>query len=150
MSFTLNYDIVNNVPVIVGTAAAANGGINISIAIDYTRQANLIADAATNIAANVASINANVNTIRVAMQNLDANLSTIRVVGTTNTPISSNGFITRSKFEDYDNILFLRYLMDPNTQFGPFPSPPSPQEQQALDSIPSWVNVANNYLPPRG
>ena len=143
MSYTLSYDVVNSVPVIVGTAPGANGVINISIAIDYTRQANLIADAVTNI-------NANVNSIRVAMQNMDANLSTIRLVGTTNTPLSSNGFITRSKYEDYDNILFLRYLMDPNSQFGPFPNPPSAQEQAALDSIPSWVNVANNYLPPRG
>lgn len=150
MSYTLTYDVVNSVPVIVGTTLGANGGINISIAIDYTRQANLIANAVTDIAANVSSINANVNSIRVAMQNMDANLSTIRLVGTTNTPLSSNGFITRSKYEDYDNILFLRYLMDPNSQFSPFPNPPSAQEQAALDSIPSWVNVANNYLPPRG
>lgn len=149
MSYTLTYDVVNNVPVIVGTAPGANGGINISIAIDYTRQANVIAAAVANIDLN-GTLNSNVNSIRVAMQNVDANLSTIRLVGTTNTPLSSNGFITRSKYEEYGNLLFLRYIMDPNVAFGPFPNPPSEQEQQALDSIPSWVNVSNTYLPPIG
>lgn len=148
MSYTLSYDVVNSVPVIVGTAAGANGGLNISIAIDYTAQANLIVTAVQNIAANV-------NSIRVATQNLDANvnsinanLATITLVGTTNTPLQANGFITRSKYEDYNNLLFLRYIIDPTTGFTNFPDPLNPEQQAALNSIQSWITAANTYVPP--
>lgn len=148
MSFTLSYNVVNSVPVIVGTAAGANGGVNIAIAIDYTAQANLLVTAAQNIAANV-------NSIRVATQNLDANtasinanLAAITLVGTTDTPVQANGFITRSKYEDYNNLLFLRYIIDPVTGFTGFPNPPSAEQIAALNSIQSWITAANTYLPP--
>ena len=147
MSYTLSYDVVNNVPVIVGTALGANGGINIALAIDYTAQANLIVTALQNIDASLQNIDANTNTIKISTENIDANLATITLVGTTNTPLQANGFITRSKYEEYNNIFFLRAIMDPNTNFANFPNPPSAQEQAALNAIQSWITAANTYIP---
>lgn len=154
MSYTLSYDVVNNVPVIVGTALGANGGVNIALAIDYTAQANLIVTSLQNISANtndvkiaLQNIDANTNTIKISTENIDANLATITLVGTTNTPLQANGFITRSKWEEYNNIFFLRAIMDPNTNFANFPNPPSAQEQAALNAIQSWITAANTYIP---
>jgi hypothetical protein len=94
----------------------------VAIAIDYTAQVNAVMTAIQNIA----------------------------LVGTTDTPLQANGFITRSKYEDYFNIAFLRYIIDPATQFSPFPSPPSQEEQASIDAVASWVTAANTYLPPSG
>lgn len=119
MTYSLVYDSVNSVPVIVLLGPT---GSPVGLAIDYTVQANAVMDAATDIA----------------------------LVGTTGTPLQANGFITRSKYEDYFNIAFLRYIIDPATGFGPFPPTPNAQEQAALDSISSWVAASNTYIPPAG
>lgn len=142
MSFTLSYNVVNNVPVIVGTAPGANGGLNISIAIDYTAQANLIVTALQNL-------DANTNSIKGELSTIDSNIETITLVGTTNTPLQANGFITRSKYEEYGNLLFLQYILDPNLGFSSFPSPLNQQQQDALNGIQSWLSAANTYIPPQ-